>query len=312
MRMATNLPTLLVAMAAVVAMVWADERLIGWMGEQKRTGGGRTLDAQEDTSTWRGEVVRLSWKPRAFLYKKLLTEEECDHLKKLGSPTLQASTVVDSKTGGSVPSSVRTSYGTFLQKAQDEVVARIEKRIADVSMIPVENGESLQILRYEVGQKYEAHFDYFHDNKNARPENGGQRIATVLMYIEAPEEGGETLFPDAEIKPNYQPHERSECGSKGLSVRPQKGDALLFYSLTTEGKEDPRSLHASCPVIRGNKWSATKWMHVGAFRPGVSSPSTGCRDSNERCEEWAMMDECKKNPAYMLEYCKMSCEVCKS
>lgn len=310
MRTTMHVATLLMAMAWAVAQ--AEERLIGWLGEKRRTGGGRTLDAQEDTSTWRGEVVRLSWEPRAFLYKKLLTEDECDHLKKLGMPTLQASTVVDSKTGGSVPSSVRTSYGTFLRKAQDEVVDRIEKRIADVSMIPVENGESLQILRYEIGQKYDAHYDYFHDDKNARPENGGQRIATMLMYIDVPEEGGETLFPNAVNKPNYEPHERSECGMKGLSVRPQKGDGLLFYSLTTEGKEDTKSLHASCPVIRGSKWSATKWMHVGPFQTGTSSASTGCKDNNQRCEEWAMMGECKNNPAYMLEYCKQSCEVCKS
>jgi hypothetical protein len=44
-----------------------------------------------------------------------------------------------------------------------------------------ENGEGLQVLHYEVGQKYEPHFDYFLDEFNTK--NGGQRMATILMYL---------------------------------------------------------------------------------------------------------------------------------
>jgi hypothetical protein len=44
-----------------------------------------------------------------------------------------------------------------------------------------EHGEGLQVLHYEIGQKYEPHYDYFMDEYNTR--NGGQRIATVLMYL---------------------------------------------------------------------------------------------------------------------------------
>lgn len=47
-----------------------------------------------------------------------------------------------------------------------------------------DHGEGLQVLHYEVGQKYEPHFDYFLDKFNTK--NGGQRIATVLMYLYAP------------------------------------------------------------------------------------------------------------------------------
>jgi prolyl 4-hydroxylase len=93
------------------------------------------------------------------------------------------STVVDNDTGKSVDSTVRTSTGTFFTRRQDEVIERIEKRISLVSHIPEENGEGLQILHYTNGQKYEPHHDFFHDKYNARPENGGQRIATVLMYL---------------------------------------------------------------------------------------------------------------------------------
>jgi prolyl 4-hydroxylase len=60
-----------------------------------------------------------------------------------------------------------------------------------------ENAESLQVLRYETGQKYDAHFDYFHDRNNLK--RGGQRVATVLMYLTDVSKGGETVFPNAEV-----------------------------------------------------------------------------------------------------------------
>lgn len=53
------------------------------------------------------------------------------------------------------------------------------------------------------------------DPKNQDPEHGGQRIATALMYLSTPDEGGETVFPDAEVQ---SPQEGlSECAKKGLA-----------------------------------------------------------------------------------------------
>jgi prolyl 4-hydroxylase len=60
-----------------------------------------------------------------------------------------------------------------------------------------ENAESMQVLRYEIGQKYDAHFDYFHDKMLLRL--GGHRVATVLMYLTDVKRGGETVFPNAEV-----------------------------------------------------------------------------------------------------------------
>ena len=75
------------------------------------------------------------------------------------------------------------------------------------------------------------------------------------------EEGGETVFPDADKKVSGP--EWSECAKQGLAVKTFKGDALMFYSLKPDGSNDPSSLHGSCPTTQGNKWSATKWIHVG-------------------------------------------------
>lgn len=61
----------------------------------------------------------------------------------------------------------------------------------------LENGEDIQVLRYEPGQKYDPHHDYFVDKVNLA--RGGHRIATILMYLSDVEKGGETVFPSAEV-----------------------------------------------------------------------------------------------------------------
>ncbi|KAM0942262.1 putative procollagen-proline 4-dioxygenase [Dioscorea sansibarensis] len=208
----------------------------------------------------------LSWEPRAFIYHNFLSKEECEYLINLAKPKMEKSTVVDGQTGRSKDSRVRTSSGTFLKRGRDKTIRNIEKRISDFTFLPVEHGEGLQILHYEVGQKYEPHFDYFQDEFNTK--NGGQRIATVLMYLSDVEEGGETVFPSAKVNSSSFPwyNELSDCGKKGLSVRPKMGDALLFWSMKPDAIPDPTSLHGGCPVIKGNKWSSTKWIRIHEYK----------------------------------------------
>ncbi|KAH7444358.1 hypothetical protein KP509_02G075100 [Ceratopteris richardii] len=218
---------------------------------------------QVDDKPW---VEFISWEPRAFIYHNFLSKEECEYLINLAKPRMVKSTVVDSATGKSKDSRVRTSSGTFLVRGQDKIIRNIEKRIADFTFIPVEQGEGIQILHYEVGQKYEAHYDYFHDKFNT--QNGGQRIATLLMYLSNVDAGGETVFPSAKVNKSSIPNwnELSECARAGLAVKPKLGDALLFWSMKPDGTADPSSLHGGCPVISGNKWSATKWMRVYEYK----------------------------------------------
>jgi prolyl 4-hydroxylase len=246
-----------------------------------------------------------------FHFKHFLSDDEADHLINLAKPQMTKSTVVDNETGKSVDSQVRTSTGTFFQRGHDEVISAIEKRISHVSHLPEENGEGLQILHYVDGQKYEPHHDFFHDQFNARKDNGGQRIATVLIYLTTVEEGGETVFPKAEHK--VTGGNWSECARKGLAVHPMKGDAVLFFSLLPDGSTDPMSMHGSCPTTKGEKWSATKWIHVGPF--GLSAAQQRakwgeCIDADEHCGEWAAAGECTKNPAYMLSSCRLACKKC--
>ena len=103
---------------------------------------------------WSGEKRLLSWAPRAFLLKDFLTPDECDYLIEKARPQLEVSTVVDAKTGVSLPSKVRTSSGTFFDVGADAVVDSVERRIGLVTGLPIDHGEGLQVLRYVDGQKY--------------------------------------------------------------------------------------------------------------------------------------------------------------
>ncbi|XP_070051879.1 probable prolyl 4-hydroxylase 7 isoform X1 [Nicotiana tomentosiformis] len=104
----------------------------------------------------------------------------------------------------------------FLVKAQDEVIVNVETRIAAWTFLPEENGESIQILHYENGQKNEPHYDYFMGMVNQ--ENGGHRVATVLMYLSDVEKGGETVFPWSEAAES-QPKgdDWSDCAKYGYA-----------------------------------------------------------------------------------------------
>ena len=109
----------------------------------------------------------------------------------LAKPHLHRSGVVDTTTGGSEVSDIRTSKGMFLERGHDATVAAVEDRIARWTLLPVGNGEGLQVLNYHGGEKYDSHFDFFFDSVKAE-SNGGNRYATVLMYLNDVQEGGET------------------------------------------------------------------------------------------------------------------------
>lgn len=265
------------------------------------------------------KAKQVSWKPRAFVYEGFLTDKECDHLISLAKSELKRSAVADNLSGKSKLSEVRTSSGMFISKGKDPIVAGIEDKIAMWTFLPKENGEDIQVLRYEHGQKYDPHYDYFVDKVNIA--RGGHRVATVLMYLTDVAKGGETVFPSAEDPPRRKSSKKnedlSECAKKGVAVKPRRGDALLFFSLHPDATPDPSSLHAGCPVIEGEKFSATKWIHVDSFDKILGETGGGnCADENESCERWAALGECTKNPVYMVGSpdlpgaCRRSCKVC--
>ncbi|KAG6483694.1 hypothetical protein ZIOFF_060346 [Zingiber officinale] len=120
------------------------------------------------------------------------------------------------------------------------------------------------------------------------------------------------MFPSAEELLNRGGHAKDDDLSK--CARQGRGDALLFFSLHPDATTDPLSLHAGCPVIEGEKWSATKWIHVASFDKIITSQGN-CTDENDNCGRWAALGECTKNPEYMVGtselpgFCWRSCNV---
>jgi prolyl 4-hydroxylase len=180
----------------------------------------------------------------------------------------------------------------------------------------------MQILRYEKGQKYDPHYDYFHDAVNSSPKRGGQRMATMLVYLRDTELGGETIFPKAKKPPDFDDPDAgafrwSQCAQVGgVPVRSVAGDAVLFWSLTEAYTLDPGSLHGACPVVAGEKWTAVKWMRVAKFdgnfqhelpMPSLTvadrssdDPEKNCVDEWAECAEWARKGWCARNPEFMI------------
>ncbi|SMQ78582.1 prolyl 4-hydroxylase [Bacillus sp. OV166] len=179
-------------------------------------------------------IARLE-EPLVVVLGNVLSEEECYELIGLSKDKLQRS-----KIGGSREvNKLRTSSSMFLQEGENDLVARIEKRISSIMNIPVEHGEGLQVLNYKMGQEYKAHFDFF---SNSNVVNN-PRISTLVMYLNDVEQGGETYFP----KLNF-------------SVSPQKGMAVYFEYFYNDPTLNELTLHGGAPVIIGDKWAATKWM----------------------------------------------------
>ncbi len=194
-------------------------------------------------------VLQSVLQPRLHVFGNLLSDSECDALIALARPRLARSLTVQTTTGGEEINADRTSNGMFFQRGENELIKRLEARIARLLNWPLENGEGLQILHYRPGTEYKPHYDYFDPAEPGTPSilrRGGQRVATLIMYLGEPEKGGGTIFPEAQ-----------------LEVAPKRGNAVFFAY--DRAHPSTRTLHGGAPVLAGEKWIATKWLRERRF-----------------------------------------------
>jgi len=205
------------------------------------------------TSIWAADrevgVVMTMFNPRVIVFSNLLSAEECDEMIALARARLARSETVQTATGSSEVNEARTSQGMFFERGENPVCARLEARIAALTSWPLENGEGLQILRYDPGAEYKPHYDYFDPAQAGTPtilKRGGQRVASLVCYLNTPTSGEQTIFPDVQ-----------------LDVAPIRGNAVFF----SYDRPHPitRTLHGGAPVLEGEKWVATKWLREGRF-----------------------------------------------
>ena len=195
------------------------------------------------------EVLQRLRDPELVVFANLLSVTECQALIDAARPRLSRSLTVDLKTGGEELNPDRTSQGMFFERTESALVQRIEARIARLLNWPARNGEGLQVLRYGKGAQYRPHHDYFDPAEPGTAnilKRGGQRVATLIMYLSEPEKGGATIFP-----------------ALGLTIIPRRGHAVFFSY--PEPNPHGRTLHGGEPVLKGEKWIATKWLRESEF-----------------------------------------------
>lgn len=190
----------------------------------------------------------VSEQPFVRRFHKLLTVEECEYIVGLSSRLLAPASVVDG-VGQGKQSGLRTnSVAVFWPVQQDIVLHAIDLRLGKAAGLPFGNGEMMNILMYKPGEEYRAHFDFFAP-EIAAADPSGQRIRTLLVYLNSGYDGGETQFVNANMKLKGEP-----------------GDAVLFHNCNAAtGAPDRATLHAGLPVTSGQKWLLSKWYREKTF-----------------------------------------------
>ncbi|MDQ2927405.1 MAG: 2OG-Fe(II) oxygenase [Pseudomonadota bacterium] len=213
---------------------------------------GQELSAATPQLSAEGRDVKVLMslkQPRIVVFGNLLSAEECEEIIALARARLSRSETVETSTGASEVNEARTSDGMFFQPAEFPVCGRLEARIATLLGWPLENGEGLQVLRYRPGAEYKPHYDYFDPAEPGTEsilKRGGQRVGSLVCYLNTPSAGGATVFPDA-----------------GFEVAPVQGNAVFFSY--DRAHPSTKSLHGGAPVVAGEKWVATKWMRERRF-----------------------------------------------
>lgn len=183
--------------------------------------------------------------PRVASIARFLDSDECDYLMSRGSALLRRATAAGaSGAAADVRTNDSMKYGVV---ESDPAIQSIDTRIAAALGARAGDGERLALLRYRPGQHYAPHFDWIDPtdpSKAADLAAWGQRIKTLIVYLNDDFEGGETSFPRAEK----------------LIFRGERGDALMWDNLTAAGAVDPLTLHAGLTPATGEKWLLSLWL----------------------------------------------------
>jgi prolyl 4-hydroxylase len=217
------------------------------MNEPPRLRAGTSVRTSE-------RVVRVAARvdrPVLAVLNDVLDAHECEELIALARPRLRPSTIVDPESGIDIVTGLRQSFGMFFRPGENALVRRLDQRLAEVMNMPLENGEGLQVLHYPQGAGSAPHHDYLvpsNPTNRASIARSGQRVSTLVAYLNDVPAGGQTVFP-----------------ALGWAVSPQRGNAVYFEYCDSAGALDAASLHASSAVEQGEKWVATKWMRAQRF-----------------------------------------------
>ena len=195
-------------------------------------------------------VTMFSNDPILYVVDDFLSDDECDAFIQASAGKLKPSTVISPDEH--IQHESRTSENCWIEHDANDIVHEVSKRFSILVQMPIRNAELYQFVYYKKGAQYKPHFDSFdYETEDGKKnwEPGGQRMITVIAYLNDVEEGGETGFPKLDI-----------------NIPAKKGNAVVFHNTllndpgATHPKINPKSLHGGMPVTKGEKWMVNLWF----------------------------------------------------
>tara|TARA_R100000900_G_scaffold103281_1_gene80186 strand:+ start:548 stop:1126 length:579 start_codon:yes stop_codon:yes gene_type:complete len=189
-------------------------------------------------------VLKSDW---LYVMDNVLTPEECRQIIKHADPNM-----VESDTVGATIKGYRTSSNTYIPNGSNPLMEKISLVTEVLTELPSKNQEDICVVRYEEGEEYKPHHDYFtgQTSEEAQEEEarGGDRVYTVMFYLNDDFEEGGTLF----LNPN-------------IEVRPKTGRCVIWKNYL-DGKPNTKSYHAGLPIKTGVKYIGVKWIRQNEFK----------------------------------------------
>ena len=201
---------------------------------------------------WKLKLIHKS--PPVLVIENFFTEEECEEYIALTSAKSEGEgpLEVNSATFSALAQSKRTSTTWFCHFSQvPTLLAKAKRLFKDLAL---NQCEEPQVVRYRTGEEFSWHYD---EVPGPQLSNGGQRIATLLVYLNTLKRGGGTIFRDLK-----------DSSGKDLTMRPKRGSALLFFPALADGTPDDRTLHKG-EVAVDEKMIAQMWIHERDYTPVV-------------------------------------------
>ena len=155
---------------------------------------------------------------------------------------------VYSTNSGSIDKSARSSSCAYFKRGENNLIKSIEDKVASSLNISLDQIEPLQIVKYEKGQEYKYHYDYFGKETD---QILNQRVYSILVYLNDLDEvdGGSTHFPLYKIR-----------------TYPYKGRAVGWNNLNPDGKENSLTLHAGESILSDKvKYVLTIWTRKSNY-----------------------------------------------
>lgn len=203
------------------------------------------------------KLKKLHDEPQIILIDNFLTNEECEHIIKIGDPLVKQSEVCGRN--GSRPDKSRTSWTAHIGKkfinrdSKDPILMNVLEKAARFGKKDVKNIEPIQLVRYKPGQYFKSHYDYLDTRTSMYRENvsrNGQREITFFVYLnDVPEGvGGETQFTKI-----------------NKIFKAKKGQAIFWHNMKN-GEVDPKTLHSGTELKEGTKYGLNIWVRDKEYK----------------------------------------------